>query len=49
LDAPIERYGAEAGLPDWKDAIAADCPLRAKPAVWNLCGAHFPDLPKLMA
>jgi hypothetical protein len=40
----VERYGADAGLPDFKDRITADCPLCAKPAVWNLCGAHFPDL-----
>jgi hypothetical protein len=41
----IERHGADMGLPDWKDEITADCPLRATPtATWNLCGAHFPDL-----
>jgi hypothetical protein len=43
----IERYGADAGMPDWKDAISADCPLRAQPAGLDLCGAHFPDLPKV--
>jgi hypothetical protein len=36
----IERYGASAGLPDWKDAITADCLLRAeRSATWDLCGA----------
>ena len=40
----IELHGADAGLPDWKDGLTADCPLHAKPAVWNLCGARFPDL-----
>jgi hypothetical protein len=45
----IERYGADAGLPDWKDAIAADCPTRGEHGVvWDLCGANFPDLPALM-
>jgi hypothetical protein len=44
VEGLIERHGADAGLPDWKDTITADCPLRAQPAVWNLCGAHFPDL-----
>jgi hypothetical protein len=27
--ALIERYGPDTGLPDWKDAITANCPLRA--------------------
>jgi hypothetical protein len=46
----IERYGPDAGLPDWKDAvITADCPQRAKPGIWNLCGTHFPDLPTVMS
>jgi hypothetical protein len=41
----IERHGAGAGLPDWKDVVTADCPRRAKPgATWDICGAHFPDL-----
>jgi hypothetical protein len=40
----IARYGPDAGLPDFKDAVTADCPLRAQPALWNLCGVHFPDL-----
>src|SRR5262245_60784698 len=40
----IECHGANAGLPDWKEQLTTDCPLRAKPAVWNLCGARFPDL-----
>ena len=41
----IERYGADAGLPDWKDLITADCPLRAQPGtIWNGCGAFFPGL-----
>jgi hypothetical protein len=35
--------------PTGKDAITADCPLRAQPGtVWNLCGAFFPDLAAAM-
>jgi hypothetical protein len=44
----IANYGADTGLPDWKDGIAADCPLRLQRAVWDLCGAHFADLPSVM-
>jgi hypothetical protein len=46
----IERHGADAGLPDWKATITADCPRRPKPGsrIWNLCGAHFPDLNAVM-
>ena len=41
----IEHHTAEAGLPDWKTRLTADCPRRAKPGnIWDLCGAHFPDL-----
>ena len=42
--ALVARYGADAGLPDWKANITSDCPERTKPGLWNLCGAHFPDL-----
>jgi hypothetical protein len=46
----IERYGADTGLPDWKDVLTADCALRAKPSAnWDLCGAHFFDLPAVMS
>jgi hypothetical protein len=40
----IELYGADMGLPDFKDAITGNCPLRAKPGTWDLCGAHFLDI-----
>ena len=45
----IERYGREAKLVDWKDAITADCPRRAnaRVVVTDQCGAHFPDLIRL--
>jgi hypothetical protein len=40
----IEHFGADAGLPDWKDEITADCPLRAKSgATWDLL--HVPNHP----
>jgi hypothetical protein len=46
----IERHGVNAGLPDWRDSITADCPRRGKHGVvWDLCGAHFPDLPAVMS
>ena len=40
----IELYGADMGLPDFKDAIIGNCPLRAQPGTWDLCGAHFRDM-----
>ena len=45
----IERYGREAKLVDWKDAITADCPRRAnaRVVVTDQCGAHFPNLLRL--
>jgi hypothetical protein len=29
-------------------SLAADCPLRARAATWDLCGARFLDLPAVM-
>ena len=45
----IEKHGADAKLVDWKDDITADCPKRAndRKALFDLCGAHFPDLAAL--
>jgi hypothetical protein len=41
----IDPYGADTGLPDFKDDITGNCPLRAQPgATWDLCGAHSPDI-----
>jgi hypothetical protein len=34
----IDLYGADMGLPDFKDAITGNCPLRAQPGTWDLCG-----------
>jgi hypothetical protein len=31
----IEIHGADVGLPDWKDKLTVDCPLRAQTAIWN--------------
>jgi hypothetical protein len=45
VTALIERYGPDMGLPDWKDAITADCPRRAKPgATWGPLRRPLPRL-----
>jgi hypothetical protein len=44
----IDLYGADMGLPDFKDAITGNCPLRDQPATWDLCGAYFRDLVGVM-
>ena len=42
----IAEYGADA--PDLRQIIAHDCPRMLNPSVsiYELCGGHFPDLPK---
>src|SRR5262249_981825 len=46
----VGRHGANIGLPDLRDIIAADCPRQVGPgATWDLCAAFYPDLPALMA
>ena len=40
-----ERYGAEIGLVELLNAVAADCPKRKAKSldVYNICGAFYPD------
>ena len=43
-DRLIVRYGAEIGLPDLLNRIAADCPRVVNLLGNDLCGAHYPEL-----
>jgi hypothetical protein len=40
----IRQHGADARLPDLKDALAGDCPKRGSPAVHDRCGVYYPGL-----
>lgn len=43
----VEKHGADAGLPDLRRVLAADCPRWAASNIYDLCGVHFPELPEL--
>jgi hypothetical protein len=40
----IERYGANAKMPDLREILAGDCPRVGSVSVYDRCGAHFPQL-----
>ena len=42
------RYGIDAKLFDWSDAIAADRPRNHTRNLNDQCGARCPDLPKVV-
>jgi len=47
-DGAIIFGDIEAKLADWLDVIAADCPKKSARQMFDRCGAHCPDLPKVL-
>jgi hypothetical protein len=43
----IERYGADAALPDLRQKLAGDCPSAEAVSLYDRRGVHFPQLPAL--
>ena len=49
VDRLIERYGLDAPVSAWGDALTKDCPRRADLAFEQRCfGPSYPDLQKLL-
>jgi hypothetical protein len=44
----VERLGPDAKLTDWRASITADCPRRRSLDMSDQCGAHCPDLSKVL-
>ena len=44
----IRAHGRHTKLADWLDVIAADCPKKSARQMFDRCGAHCPDLPKVL-
>jgi len=42
-----DRHGPALALPELLRLLSADCPKRAAPSAYDICGAHFPGLPGL--
>lgn len=43
----VARHGAGMPMPKLRGVLAGDCPRRASRNIYDLCGAHFPQLPGL--
>ena len=43
----LAEWGEHAALADIMDHATADCPRRGETRIYELCGAHMPDLPGL--
>ncbi len=43
----IDEHGAGMGLPVLKTILAGDCPRLQASSIYDHCGGHFPELPKL--
>jgi hypothetical protein len=43
----IRRYGRAYPIPHLLRELSADCPKRQSVTVYDLCGIHCPDLPRL--
>jgi hypothetical protein len=48
LERLIEQYGIDAKLFNWSDEITAGCPRKIANRQNDLCGARYPDLPKVV-
>lgn len=47
VDRLIHEHGAAMALPSLCATLAADCPRRRAPSIYNQCGVHYPQLPAL--
>jgi hypothetical protein len=47
LDALINRYGRQYGVPMLLGKLSADCPERKSVSGYDLCGVHCPELAEL--
>ncbi|MDT7952396.1 MAG: hypothetical protein RQ966_12910 [Acetobacteraceae bacterium] len=43
----LAQHGPEKPMTLLLDELAADCPRSGSTDIYNQCGAHFPDLPRL--
>jgi len=44
----IEQHGRDGKLSDWLIGIIADCPKKRSMDISGQCGAHCPDLPRVL-
>jgi hypothetical protein len=48
LDRLISRYDLDTKLFEWMDELTADCPRKQANNLYDQCGAHCPDLLKII-
>jgi hypothetical protein len=46
LDTLIARHGEGFGIPKLLRLLSEDCAKRASVSTYDLCGVHFPELPR---